>query len=250
MCALIGHMLFPVSEACAAEEDSLSMAVGIDYSSGKYGSADTTDILSIPVSGMYKSGSWLLKLTVPYIRISGKGDVLPRGIRTKSTTTTKDATHSGMGDVVAAVTYSVNSIVYSGLVLDLTGKVKFGTTSTLLGTGENDYIFQVNVYQNIARFTPMVALGYEVLGSPAGVDLNNVVYGLLGGQYKFTSHISGGMTMRISQRFSVIGAEQRELTAYMERILDESVKASVYVLKGFSDGSPDIGFGVLVSSAF
>lgn len=49
------------------------MASGFDNSTGKYGSSDTTDILSIPVVGIYNSGLWVFKLTVPYVRVSGVG---------------------------------------------------------------------------------------------------------------------------------------------------------------------------------
>jgi len=53
------------------------MAAGFDYSSGKYGSDTTTTILSIPVIGTYLSGDWMLKLTVPFVRITGNGTVIP-----------------------------------------------------------------------------------------------------------------------------------------------------------------------------
>ncbi|HUV99693.1 MAG TPA: transporter [Gallionella sp.] len=239
--------------AWAVEGDSTVLATGFDYSSGKYGSANTTDILSIPVVGIYKTGLWAFKLTVPYVRISGPGDVLPNGMRIKAATTTKSTkstTHSGLGDIVAAATYNVYTESEGNPGVDLTGKIKFGTASTSLGTGQNDYAVQVDVYQSFDRFTPMAALGYEILGSPAGVDVNNVVYGSLGGDYKFTDQTNGGLIMRLAQKPSAIGADQRELSAYINHKLDEHLNISGYVLKGYSDGSPDSGFGVMVSSKF
>ena len=96
----------------------------------------------------------------------------------------------------------------------------------------------------------MGSLDYEVLGSPAGFDMNNVVYGILGGNYKFTDQTSGGAEMRLSQKPSATGAEQRELTVYARHRIEEGINIRGYMLKGFADGSPDSGFGVMISSSF
>lgn len=237
-----------VSNAWAADGGKFSLAAGFDYSSGKYGSANTTDILSIPVVGMYQTGSWALKLTVPYVRVSGFGDVVLGGKRIKATSATKSTTKSGLGDVLATAVYNVYSGSENNFGVDLTGKVKFGTASTALGTGENDYAAQVGVYQRFASFTSMAALGYEVLGSPVGVNLNNVTYGTLGGDYKFTDQTNSGAEIRLSEKPSAIGAQQRELTVYVNHRIDNSLRLRGYILKGFADGSADSGFGVLVSA--
>lgn len=241
-----------IATAYAADDGNLYMATGFDYSSGKYGSATTTTIFSIPVVGRYETDLWVFKLTVPYIRISGAGNVVSGGKRFKAVTTTTaiSTTRSGLGDVVAAATYNFYSESENNSGADLTGRVKFGTADTDLGTGQNDYAAQVDFYQGFDRFTAMGALGYEVLGSPVGVDVNNVAYGTLGGAYQFTDQTSGGAEMRLSQKLSAAGAEQRELTVYASHRMDEGLNVRGYVLKGFADGSPDSGFGVMVSSSF
>jgi hypothetical protein len=250
--ALSNAAALACSGAWADDAGNFSVASGFDYSSGKYGSADTTDILTIPVVGFYNSGLWMFKLTVPYVRITGVGGVLSDGRRVKSTTATANArstTHSGLGDVIAAASYNLYSGSDDGLRVDLTGKIKFGTADTTLGTGKNDYAAQADVYQSFDGFTAMGALGYEVLGSPAGVDMNNVVYGVLGGYYQMSGQTGGGLEMKVAQKPSAIGAEQRELTAYAIHRIDENLKIRGYVLKGFADGSPDSGFGVLLTAA-
>lgn len=238
-----------VSNAWAADSNRFTLATGFDYSSGKYGTAYNTDILSIPIVGMYQTGSWVLKLTVPYVRITGVGDVLLGGKRIKAptTTTTKSTTQSGLGDVMAAATYNVYSGSENNFGVDVTGRVKFGTASTTLGTGENDYAAQMGAYKRFGGFTSMMALGYEVLGSPAGVDLNNVSYGTLIGDYKFTEQINGGAEMRVSEKPSAIGAVQQELTIYLNHRIDNSFNIRGYALKGFSDGSADNSFGLIAS---
>ena len=244
-----GMAALAASAAWAADGDNFSLATGFDYTTGTYGTTSSTSILSIPVVGMYSTESWVFKLTVPYVRISGAGGVLPDGRRVKATTT-KNTTQSGLGDVIAAASYNLYTGSESGFRVDLTGKVKFGTADTALGTGQNDYAAQVDVCQRFDGFTAMGALGYEVLGSPAGVSMNNVAYGILGGYYQVTDRTGGGAEMKLSQKPSAIDAEQRELTVYVTHGTDEGLKIRGYVLKGFADGSPDSGFGVLVSSGF
>jgi len=248
--------------AYAAEGDNFYMSAGFDYSSGKYGTDTTTTMLYIPVIGMYLTGDWILKLTVPFIRITGDGTVIPGmggavpgsggsvsgggGGGSKGSAST---TQSGLGDVIAAATYNIYSGIENARRVDLTGKYKFATADAGLGTGENDYAAQVDVYQGFDSFTAMGSLGYQVLGDPPGGDFSNAAYGIFGGYYQFTEQTYAGAEMRLSQKLYATGAGPRELTAYVTHQFDKNLKINAYVLKGFSDGSPDSGFGVLLTSA-
>jgi hypothetical protein len=250
--------------AYAADGDNFYMAAGFDYTSGKYGTDTTTTMLSIPVIGMYLAGDWMFKLTVPFVGITGDGTVIPgMGGAVPGTggmsggmgpgsggpaATTASTTQSGLGDVIAAATYNIYSGIENALRVDLTGKVKFATADAGLGTGENDYAAQVDVYQGFDRFTATGSLGYHVLGDPPGYDFSNAAYGIFGGYYQFTDQTYAGAEMRLSQKLYATGAGPRELTAYVSHQFDESLRISAYVLKGFSDGSPDSGFGVLITS--
>lgn len=237
------------------------MAAGFDYSSGKYGSDTTTTILSIPVVGIYLAGDWMFKLTVPYIRITGDGSVIPGmggvvpgkggGMFGGSgpggpATATAGTTQSGLGDVIAAATYNIYSGIENDLSVDLTGNVKFATADTGLGTGENDYAAQADVYKKFDSFTAMGSLGYQVLGDPP--ELTSITRLMASfGYYQFTDQTGAGAEMRLSQKLTATGAGPRELTAYVSHKFDKSLKISGYVLKGFSDGSPDSGFGMLLT---
>lgn len=237
----------------AAGAGNFSLTTGLDYSSGKYGGSQSTDILYIPLIGKYDVDLWSFKLTVPYVRITGPGGVLRDigGFRSSSSTTR--TTESGLGDVVAAATYNAyNSGGANAWLIDLTGKVKFGTADDTkgLGTGKNDYAAQADVYKTFDKLTAFGTLGYRVLGSPTGISLNNVFYGSLGGSYKFTQETSGGLILDLRQKASATGAPQRELTAFVSHKLDQSWKAQGYVVTGFTDGSPDWGAGAMVTRAF
>jgi hypothetical protein len=162
-------------------------------------------------------------------------------------------TQSGLGDVVAAATYNIyGSTGAAPLLIDLTGKVKFGTADENkgLGTGENDYSIQADLYKTINKFIMFGTLGYKVFGDPVGINLDNVFYGSLGGSYKYNQQTSAGLILDLRQKASATGAPQRELTAFVSHKIDKTWKAQGYLVHGFADGSPDWGAGAMVSYAF
>src|SRR3546814_11577403 len=55
------------------------VGVGVDFSSGDYGTGIDTDILSVPVSVGYADGPLSFKLTVPYVRVNGASNVIQIG---------------------------------------------------------------------------------------------------------------------------------------------------------------------------
>lgn len=69
-----------------AEEEALSWSVnvGAQYSRGDYGSADTTTVLSIPLTFGVQWQRVSINVTLPYVSIDGPGTVL----NASSTTTT------------------------------------------------------------------------------------------------------------------------------------------------------------------
>lgn len=249
-------VLFATGALADEEQDSyLTMMLGYESTSGKYGAASTTDIVTIPVSALYETGRWAMKLTVPYLQVTGEGDVIAsgggRGGRTTSTTlTTIRTTRSGLGDVAAMLTYNVYAAEDVDAGIDLAGRVKFGTASKTLGTGMNDYAAQLYAYRAIGDFTPSIILGYEVLGSSAEVPLDNVYYGTVAGDYRFGELTNGGVEYRYAQKASVTAAEQREAVLYANRQVGRDTYLRGYLLKGYSDGSPESGYGVVLSVVY
>src|SRR3569623_1760620 len=224
-------MLVASQTLWAEDSGAFSLGTGYNYSSGNYGTSTTTDITSIPLIATYDKGPWTMRLTVPYIRITGASDVLP-----------------GVGRARARAAPTVSTQIGA----DITGKIKFGTADKdkNLGTGKNDYGTQLDVYKKIDRWTLFSGLGYTVLGSSADIPLHNVWNAGVGTSYKFTDKNSAGVAYDYRQKASDTGFAQSELTAYVVHKFDKTWKAQAYLLKGFSDGSPDWGAGASVGYAF
>lgn len=256
-----------------AADGSFGVSMGADYTSGKYGGNTSTDILYVPFTGKYETNLYSLRLTVPYIRITGPGNVVgginPIVIENEGSGRrrqggggfennsvggggTARTTEDGLGDVIAAASVNVLDMQSQSLLIDLTGKVKFGTADERkgLGTGENDYSAQVDISKAIDRFSLFGSAGYRFIGDPPGINLRNIAYGSVGGSYKFTQSVSGGVVFDFAQATSSSSSPAREVTAFFSFKVTPVSKLQVYGLRGFSNGSPDYGVGVNYSYGF
>jgi hypothetical protein len=216
-----------------ADDERFSLSTGFDYSSNKY-----------------EAGPWVFKLTVP-AGISGTGGMVPEIGRIRKGGTA-GSTQPGLGDTEAAATYNLYEGSASTPQIDLTGKVKVNMTDKSKGFGinQNDYAAQMDVYQSLDRFTAKGSLGSKVLGNPAGITLNPLLYGSFGGIYQFTEQTSTGVDMSLSQDPSATGVKQQELSAFVNYKLDKNFKARGYVLRGFTNGNPNNALGGQVDYGF
>ena len=77
-------LISPGALVCAAAallpycaQAQFSVSAGADYSTGKFGGPTATDVWNVPLVGRLDSGPLTLKLTVPWIRITNAGGVIP-----------------------------------------------------------------------------------------------------------------------------------------------------------------------------
>lgn len=243
------------SAAIAQAQDTagrFSASVGADYSSGKYGGTASTNVTYVPFILRYEREDLLLKLTLPYVSISGPGTVVggDRPIVVDNQGNAQRRRVSGPGDVVASAGYTVFSS--SALTLDLTGKVKFGTASTSdgLGTGKNDYSVQGDVFRSFGGLTAFAGVGYRWYGDPVGLNLRNVFFGSAGASYRATDKLSFGAAADYRQPI-VSGRDPiTELAPFISYKLTPDTKLQVYGVKGFTDASADWGGGLLLTQTF
>jgi len=272
--AALGVLGLMAHAAQAEDAPTVKVGAGIDYTSGKYGTSETTDITQVPVSFGYDTGDWSLKLVVPYIRVSGPDNVIPgvgpvkngnpngRGkgkgkgqsavVTATPDTSTTTGSASGLGDVIASATYSAYRNDAANFGIDLTGKVKFGTADEDkgLGTGKNDYTAAVDLYKGFGRWTVFGGVSYTWLGSSEYIRLNNVFGANVGLGYKIDNQSSIGAYYDYREKAADSSFSRSEVTGYYSYKFASQWKAQVYASKGFTDGSPDWGVGASVVYSF
>jgi hypothetical protein len=237
--------------AAQAAEGVITFGTGAEYSSGNYGSDQKTEIFYVPFNVKYEAEPWSLRLVVPYIRITGPGNVVGAG---PDRITLPGAggpvrTEDGLGDVVASATFNALGGRNAPLLLDFTAKVKFGTADRDrgLGTGEVDYSLQADVYKPMGALTPFATLGYRWFGDPPGVDLRDVPYASLGAAYRVSDQTSVGVAYDFRPRIIEGGGKVSEITAFVSQRLARDVKLQAYAIAGLADASPDFGVGLALN---
>lgn len=250
-------------QAFAAEE-GLSLGVGLEYSTGDYGSVSDTDLWSVPFTAQLEMSGLTVRASLPWLRLTGPGDVIPglgqvgsvkgrRKGQPGTPSTAARSSESGLGDLTGSVTYELPFSTKDQLVFDVTGRIKVPTADEDkgLGTGEFDYALEAGVTQFMGpQLRLNAALGYAILGDSAATPLDNVFYGSLGALYRFDEQTSAGLTFALGEATSSFGDTRADLTAALYYDLGGGMRLKGYALKGFADGSPDYGAGVMVEMRF
>lgn len=155
---IVSTILFSVPLTTFAESNKgkFTVSTGATYTSGDYGSTEKTKMVYSPISLKYNRDRWNIKLTVPYIKITGPQNVIRNIGQINQTVNLQRDTSEGLGDITLASNYQLFYSPKLKTLIDVTGKVKFGTAdeNKNLGTGKTDYSLSFGVYKLMGDFTP------------------------------------------------------------------------------------------------
>jgi len=243
-----------------------SFGTGAEYTEGDYGTDSDTSALYVPFSLGYDDDAYGWSLTIPYLSVTGTGDVVysRTGVRVpiqssttttsgpgpgggSTTTTSQEKTVSGLGDVILSGTYLPLPGGKGKTSLAVTGKVKFATADEDkgLGTGENDYALQLELGRNRLYGN----IGYMWIGDTAATDYNDIVYGAVGVNVPAGDWDIGGEYYAEQAVLDDIDPVS-ELTLSAGRGVGKDNWLKLYLIKGFTDSSPDWGAGIGVTRYF
>lgn len=245
--------LAAVPGTALAEAPRFSLGAGAEFTTGDYGGDESVDEFYLPVTGTLDFERVSLRLTVPFLSVRAPELTTitgPDGQPVVGEGPTK--TESGLGDVLASVT--VFDVLSGGgdFALDLTGKVKFGTADEEkgLGTGEQDYSLQADLFRFFDKATLMGTVGYSFRGDPEGYDLDNTFFASVGASYLVTERSRVGAFFDFRDASVPDTDTLQELSAWVSTRVGERSHAQFYLLAGFGDSSPDWGGGLSFSASF
>jgi hypothetical protein len=189
-------------------------------------------------SDQYETGPWVFKLTAPS-GMTSSARTVPKIGGISRDTGDSNSTQFGLTETEAAASYNIYAGSASSPEINLTGKVRvnLSETSSDFSLTHNDYSAQMDVYQNLNKFTAKGSLGSKIHGNPTGIILSPVLYGSFGGIYQLTEQTSTGVDMSLSQDPAASGTMQQEVSAYVNYKLDKNFKARGYVQRGYSNGN-------------
>ncbi|MGB5396253.1 MAG: hypothetical protein WBN96_03825 [Gammaproteobacteria bacterium] len=250
----------------AAAFDRVDLGVGFEKTSGDYGTLNDTDITTIPFFAQYTENNWRFRLTIPYLRVTGDGSVIPgnNGVIKQTIDTLPGSggglpvpttgiieTNSGLGDVVTSVSHAFPP-KGSDMFYELTGTIKWGTASARnnLGTGQND--LSVKLYSMYEKYDlrPFATIGYLVVGDTKAVDYDNALFATAGLAYRFSPMTTLSVAYDYQQATSDSNDDGRMLGLYANHKFSREWSGNVYVLNGLSDSVADSGAGFTVIHSY
>ena len=247
--------MIPVSAAAVDAEANdvapmhinLELSVGYHYSSGDYGLERSTEMTYVPVKIRGEIDWWTAELTVPYVGISGPANIFPGGIITEDDG--RSQSESGLGDVLARVSYTFLPITTWMPFFELGGEVKFPTADEGrgLGTGEFDFIVEGGGVWVRDNFTPFAVLGYRFFGDSSAFDLNDVFFSSVGVGYQALQRLNVGLLFDYREATSDNAGELMELVPFLNWKVTRHWSANMYASAGLAEGSADGGVGLQIN---
>ena len=253
--ATVAIAAFVLISADGAAQDAgadLRFSTGFEYSTGKYGGTDDIEELYVPFTfraGFDRIG---FRLTAPWLRVTAPEDTIVTDAGAEPLPGDgATVTESGFGDIVGALTFYDLYVSDTGnFVVDVTGKIKFGTADELkgLGTGENDYTLQFDAYRFFDRLSLQGSAGYRLRGDPPGVGLNDVFLASIGGAYLASNNTMVGMYLDYREA-AISGSDDiQEFSGFASFRLGRAWRMELYAFTGLTDSSTDFGGGILFST--
>jgi hypothetical protein len=220
-----------------------------NYSSGKYGATENTDVTYVPFTVRASSERWHLDVAVPYIAIEGPQGSVSGGVVIPGTGPVES--HSGLGDVTVTAGLQLVEPRPGGSRLELGGTVKLPTADEQLGTKETDTSVQLSGQQPLgAGLTAIGSIGYQWYGDPEAYTLDDGPIGSVGVNYA-TGHGSnvGVVANYRAAYFDDLG-EQVMVSPYVSMSSQQGWTLTGYATAGLTDASPDFAVGVMIGRRF
>jgi hypothetical protein len=225
---LIGIM--PVTAWAAEGRGYLDMTGG--YKTGDFGTPTKSELFYLQPALGYVTPRYDVSITIPYLFLN-------------NTTAGQSTTEEGIGDIYLHGGYVFLPETFDGYSLygSISLKLPTADKDKGLGTGETDYGGFLGAGKRIGQNRFTFSAGYIFVGSPAGVNFNNVYIYDIGYARIFTR--TELLVWYEGRGAMVSGAKSpQEINVGFFHILnkDYSLKGSTFV--GLNNGGPDFGLNL------
>lgn len=187
---------------------------------------------------------------------SGKGQSGSGKNRTCGTTTRvpgQTVTTAGLGDIILKGRYYVLEEKEYMPLIAVTGRMKVPTASASqgLGTGEFDYGFGVEMSKMLGeKWIAFLDGGYNIIGDPDGLTLQNQHWFDVGGGYYFTRDLLASVYYEEYRAITPGFVNARDLFFALNYTVSSALRFNGGVTLGLSDGAPDYAVTVGTSYRF
>ncbi|GAM97873.1 hypothetical protein U91I_01502 [alpha proteobacterium U9-1i] len=252
---LLASAAVAMSVGVAHAETTYSVASGIDFSSGDYGGATDTEVVSLPLVVRVTNGKWAFRASTSYLQIDGPADVADvdagagdgtGGAGGSSGTPIRSGTERGIGDTNLSVSRTFRRVGGTDAYFETTARVRLptGDEDAGLGVGATDYQLAGEVGVNKRGGGGSIELARRFLGDRAGVQRED------GWQLSANTWMRTGEHTQLGafgswREAAIVGRDDpAQVGVFVTQQLTSNVRVSVNASGGLSDGSPDYATGI------
>lgn len=253
--ALLASAAIALGAGAARAETTYSVATGVDVSSGDYGDAIDTEVVSMPLVLRLTNGTWSFRASASYLQIDGPADVADvdagAGDGTSGTggtggTIVRTNAERGVGDTNLSLSRTFRRLGGSDIYFEATARVRLptGDEDAGLGVGATDYQLGGEVGVNKRGGGASVELARRFLGDRAGVERED------GWQVSPNLWLRTGRRTQIGafgawREAAITGRDDpAQIGAFVSHQISPNVRVSVNASAGLSDASPDYATGI------
>lgn len=240
----------------ANADTRVSFASGVDYSSGDYGQAVDTEVISIPLAARVVTDRWSFRASIPYLSIKGPADVAaiadgggdggadPGGAGSIARTGTEE----GFGDLSLQVTRSFRRIggEDSGVYFDVSGRVRLptGDENRGLGVGVTDYSLLGELGNSGESGGVYVNGGWRFLGDRTGVERVDGAQAGAGAWFNVNEGARIGVSTFWREASFLSNDDTASASVFWSQRLSDNLRLSINAGAGLSKTSADYTGGV------
>ncbi|MFO7602672.1 MAG: hypothetical protein R6X06_02535 [Gammaproteobacteria bacterium] len=225
-----------------------SSSIGLQFDSGDYASANTTDTWRIPFDISYTQGNQFYGLHSAYVSARSNGAII-----ISSSTHARMFTASNRNADTVSGLADIN--LYAGHIFAATPSTRYSLTAQIklptadadkgLGTGEADVSLEAGILRRrTGGETIFASLGYQFSGDSATTDYANILFASAGFSTAAQQGRRLGVILDYAQATTAEFDSGLELRGFMGVDLATQRHLNFYALLGLSDGSPDYGAGM------
>lgn len=249
--ALMVAVSFLTMAGTAQAEVRLSFSTGVDYSSGEYGTEETTEVISVPFGVRLTVDDWTFRANSSYLHVTGPADISEDGETGEgSGIVVRDSTEKGLGDTTISVERAFRRIGGTDAYVEVSARARLptGDEERGLGVGTVDYGLVSEVGFSSDAGGAYVTAGYRFLGQrDNGPDRQD------GMQAGIGAWLPAGNRIRVGafgnwREASVEGNDDpSNAGAYVSYRMSERMRITFTASGGLSDASPDYMAGIRVN---
>lgn len=235
------------------QDFQLTGTFGLQYSNGSYGTTRNTNVLLGMPTLSVATGDFQFNVSMPYMRISGRGlvvfDAAGNPIVINRRTSLPPDVRTGFGDLNFSASYTIPDDVLDDFEVKLTGSTKLPTASSRrrLSTGETDFGMNIDISRQFGNWRPFLTVGYLVPGKPDTYKLYNTTSVSVGTGLELSDSLVAIASYDYDSASTPLVAASHEIFGSLSWVRSNGMTLTGYGTYGLSDGSPDVGLGLLVS---